>query len=260
MIVHSALAEFESSTLVVVYFSDQQVVVAADSLTGFEEPPYSKSQYGCKIVAMNHDTAFAGTGLLGIPNKWSLKSEAMKVGTDFPSDPLPQVVATWSKRVATKFNDGSPSEMAELKIYAMENNGVVAQGIFVSNHSPTGPQITLARLTYQFDRLMNPVIGAEPLLWPPRSCDSPIGPYCGFGKPNEFLEITRLTSDRARINDRKWRTGKGHSAGLRAISIVELASTYNGGVDIGGIVDAIEIRKSRSLRWIKRHRYPKSNQ
>src|SRR5258708_6794619 len=58
-------AQIERGTVIVVHFSKDKIVVAADSLNLAGEPGNEKTVYGCKIAALSGNMLFAASGLAG---------------------------------------------------------------------------------------------------------------------------------------------------------------------------------------------------
>src|SRR5260370_31768748 len=85
---HPLHAQAERGTVIVVYFSKDKIVVAADSLTLIKGGGTEKQEYSCKIATLGKNMLFAAAGRTGYRKgafdplpEWTAIGEAQRIYT-----------------------------------------------------------------------------------------------------------------------------------------------------------------------------------
>jgi hypothetical protein len=255
-------AQIESGTLIVLYISDEKVVVAGDSLVAVKslQGVGHENQYGCKIVALGKHMIFTGSGITGYHKRtptdsvphWSLIGEALAAYNELPGASADELSAHWAKKIRDILN--LPSLRNAVETYARNNGGVVANGVFVESSTDDGFKVLRVQIEYQLHNAFSPVTSVTDTV-SPEECSSAIGHYCAFGNTDVFTEYAFLASKRAKTEAAAWNRDKfpddrADKDALLAIRLVELAIAYDKSRSVGGRVDAAILRRGRTVNWV----------
>jgi hypothetical protein len=197
-------AQIESGTLIVLYISNEKVVVAGDSLVAVKslQGVGRENQYGCKIVALGKHMIFTGSGITGYQKRtptdsvsqWSLIGEALAAYNELPGASADELSAHWAKQIGDILN--LPSLRNAVETYARNNGGVIVNGVFVESSTGDRLKVLRVQMVYQFDNTFSPVNSVTDTV-SPEECSSDIGHYCAFGNTDVFTEYAFLASKRA---------------------------------------------------------------
>jgi hypothetical protein len=248
-------AEMERGTLLVVYFSQDKIVLAADSLTLIKGGGTEKREYSCKIAALGKNTLFAAAGRTGyrkegpadpVPD-WTAIGEAQRIYTQHPTEP-PEILSDyWEQALIANLIAQLKSSSTGRQIVeddAARHERILTSGLFLYAPPHGDFQSKLSRVTYPRRNFFEAKYGDIPTS------------YLALGEPNAVrivLEYVSLQSDRAKEEAEEWnqqqQSLKGDKEALRAKRLVELAIKHDQSGEIGGEIDVAILRKNGTVEW-----------
>jgi hypothetical protein len=254
LLVSSAIAQMQTGTVVVVYLTQEKVIMAADSRTVFDDnrPPNDSK---CKIVALDGKVIFGSSGLMDFTTisprlslQWSNTEEARKAYASTVGSPTGKRIAAvanqWGQAIALNFQSlyfFYPQEITK----RLRDNDILTQAYFagIENGEPV-----LYWTTVSFGGiLITPQV---------RKITCPLQHFCAIGRTAISTEFTGLTSQRAKGEAVSWKPSpKADLADydlLRTIRLVDLTIAYRWERDVGGPIDAVQLNRDGSLRWFQR--------
>jgi hypothetical protein len=253
-------AQVERGTVIVVYFSQEKIVVASDSLNLKIEAGSEQRECGCKIVALSRTTLFAATGYTGHrkgvldPSPgWTAIDEAKRIFN--LTDDVTALSAHWANALAGHVNLELtiPESRKQIEKVARENGGTVTNGLFLSAPVGSDLQVTLAKITYAGSPAPEAEKNSENITQE-KAATAPMGPYFAVGLVDTVAEYVRLRSDRAKSEVEKWnqeqQSLQGDKEAFRTKRLVELAIENDRTGYIGGKIDVAVLPKNGTLQWI----------
>jgi len=257
MLISLAQAQTKSGTVIILGFSQQKVVVAADSRESTMSGDYRDD--ACKITALEQKLIFVATGK-GKAGEWSSATEAraaVRALVTFSQDFKPELVDA----IAGKWGDAAGQQIiSRLGPEKVKDNQVLISGIFVGANAMGVIHISqqtlrakVSRGHVSFSKL--PIVHGEP---------TSVMHFTAIGEADIYNEYQAGISARAN----KWKAGSSaylKSSGIAdveaafAIMLVDLTGKY--GKDrvphhpdvalVGGPTDAIALT-SKGAEWIHR--------
>ncbi len=250
-------AQMERGTLLVVYFSQDKIVLAADSLNLIKGRGTEKREYSCKIVALGKDTLFAAAGRTGyrkgpsdpLPD-WTAIGEAQRIYTQHPTEP-PEILSNYREQALIEHLSAqlrSPTGRRVVEDDAGRQEGILTSGLFLYAPPHGDFQWILSRVTYPRRGFLDSKYASLP---------PDIPPYLALGEPNAVrtvLEYVSLQSDRAKKEADEWNQEQhclhGDKEAARAKRLVELAIEHDQTGEIGGEIDVAVLPKNGTVEWV----------
>jgi hypothetical protein len=267
--IHLAHAQVNSGTLIVIGYSQNQVVIAADSRQA--EPDGLYSDDGCKIAALSDNLLFVSAGSAkrtpdGTIMQWDATREArtsykdssrLDMMSGYFSTMMDLYAFKWVSMMAREIRDySSPQEIA-----ALTDHRLIVQGSFIGLDDGKLPYVSQSNIVANVIPGKPTTISSIPVpTHPPKNLR-----FAAIGMSGVFLEYEAGKSARSR----QWASelaqrlksvpATDHNV-TKAIFLVELSIRY--GTDmvaqtthvtaLGGPVDAVELRAGGKVKWIQR--------
>lgn len=251
------LVRAAAGTTVIIGRSKAKVVIAADSRVTLDDRPYSDDH--CKIAALRGKFIFGAAGamteLAPFTDRivWDATQEARRVMDLFPAlytvmpgnDLIDKIARRWAEGVKDRFQFKPGIHK--------KDEPAVARGFFVGINDAGELSAVLATIS--------PLMaGSDFLLLGSYTNPVPLPDMMEFsamGRTAVFEEFAQGKTARARREIKQWETGRrkhpAEDVGARlAIRYVELTILHDRTGTVGGAVDAIEMRKDGTIRWIQR--------
>jgi hypothetical protein len=255
----NAFSQFESGTIVIVGYSKDKIIMAADS-RGLEENGTHRDDM-CKITALSDKFLFSAIGRFfdktrGVAG-WDATAQAKEAfAVTSKRPPVPghenafagDLADEWAQIIGNNIAVHiRPTELASLK-----PNAMYLTGIFAGIGSTGAVQFASAQIHRRADA---PGFFSPPIKEPPIPDTLT---YAVFGGDFPiFLEFYEATSKRAKaekiITTKQSKKWPFYDADARLVMrYVELMIKYVERPGLGGPIDAVEINKGSLLRWIQR--------
>ena len=269
----AARPQLRSGTIVVISYSKQKVILAADSRANLGDDRYEDSY--CKVTALSNKLIFAATGIVGdnsylLPEdlRFGAIEEARKAAASTITNPDPfgygtvgAVATRWGQAMTVRFTKASKIRLDEwLKAINATDERAFVIGIF-AGLEPTGevavkcvhvdygePQkghfVPIARYNLQFIDMS--------------SIPDGITMIEAYGMPEVIQEIKAGKTQRAKEEAvamaklAKQLTPEEFDR-ARVIRLVDLTLAYHPKQKfVGGNIDALELLHSGRVNWIQR--------
>jgi hypothetical protein len=266
-----AVAEVNHGTVGVIYYTQDKIIMAADSRALFSGSTTPPDDTQCKVAAPYGEFLFVSAGLGG-----SVRIKASDPVPPWSNQDLARVAygklrgfpaANFVKSVAVKWTE---LELANLEImyrYFPEHilkaadmgHGKIVDAMFGGREDGL---LKLFLVQISFDKMQVPSMRVTIMDY--FSCPEETGHFCVIGDSTIVLEFLKQTSKRARDEAGTWKpspTVKARDRDIvRAMRLVELTIRYQTGImvdgqtqkDIGGPIDAVEFGRTGSLRWYQK--------
>ena len=250
-----AVAQERQGTISVVRYDPTRVIVAADSRHNFGKGvSASPNDLACKVTALGKHVVFVAAGLVGYDNKgprdrlhtWRAEDEArhvyanlMKQGGIWEDNRLVELSASWGDVVRSHIAD-----FARFSPLAVRNSAVAGLLTTALIATARGKNAHVALVQIAFDA------NDRVYVITPRRIR--------LGKGQIVTEFLELRSERAKIEAGRFaREVHGLSEDerevRRVIRLVDLTiRLHPDRNDVGGPVDALELRGGEPVRWIQR--------
>lgn len=251
-----------NATTIVIGISGDKIVIAADSRVANEDGTHSDT--ACKIAALSDRFLFVVSGrardVTAGKVGWDAKEQAKTALFEVlgrPWDPKQQPDVNFADDVANRWLDLIRQNIADnirsVELARLKPNQLVVDGMFLGL-SPAG-NIRVAYAAVRRSKGSPPRIEARPgrpYLVPDAMAYMQLVP----DKLELFDEFYKVTSPRAnaelaisREQAHKWQPGEFEVR--RAMRLVELIIKYDTAHDVGGPIDAVELRKGGTVHWIQ---------
>jgi len=271
-----ALAQVSHGTIGVMYYSQDKIIMAADSRVlvirdsiGKRVPP---DDTACKITALDNQIVFIAANItshqearISPVEPWTAIGDIREV---YKALSVTGQKRTWVGAVANKWGEVESKRL--LTLYEFEpslvidsvRNGVLTVA-FIGGIDVPGYLIAF-QVEVGFDKTKTPPIQYQVS---PVWCASRIGPYCGIGNPDVVEEYRNLRSQKAVMEMFSWLSGKAFSKTfgpedidiIKAIRLVDLTIGRHKEIaddksvaDVGGKIDALELTRDGKVRWFAR--------
>lgn len=266
LVAYLVMSQSSSATIIIINFTDDKIVVAADSLslnitTGDRDYSY------CKIAAFQRQVVFTSVGGLRFTDTnsnsvvWDnipMAREAARVSLQGGGKnvDVQTAVINWANAVQRSFDGIS---LPELKNASRANGGQLTAGAFV------GPQLSFRAATVGLvENSLHPVqyqiFDELATCWP---CgEESEEKVCAAGRHFDVAEKFCAQRKRGAKLSIRTRLHKGSKAAKLAAKIVELTiDTYGDTAkDVGGSVDVVTISKDGRITWNARKENCPENQ
>lgn len=256
----NAAAQFDTGTVIIVGYSHDKILVAADSRQVGEKGEHVDD--GCKITALNNDFFFSATGRArdvthGVVG-WSASDQAKEVFDATPKElRTPRNVAlSWGKIMENKIDRYiRPEEKAELTPRKVYLTGLFA-GIGPAGDTEIA-EVNVEPVVVNGKKVFGITMPSDYLAQVPALADNMN--YIVIGREADlFNEFFYASSKRAKSEQvitikesKKW-THDETDARL-IIRVMELILRYSDHPEyVGGPIDAAQLYKGRTIRWIQR--------
>jgi len=255
----TAHAQIESGTVIVLQFTQDEFVIAADSRGSFSNG--SPEDTYCKIAAFDRQFVVGVDGAAAyIPGdadvfrpSWNAVEEAKRVariyGPGLPLGPGATVSAIadlWATNLQNDWRSLYAIYPDRVINQAKKGEGILTNGFFAfaqnGDIALTMRSITFGDRGIQISTTSLLYCGVQP---------------CASGKIDVTMEFIKLTSDRAREEKKHFTVSPSVLARAsfemaRAVRLVDLTITYDPTQTVGGPVDGLELFKDGSIRWFSR--------
>lgn len=254
---YSAFAQAQHGTVIVVNFTKDKVIIAADSRamnSDTRRPPddcrCKISAFGKKIVFTTSGTAVFMKGSTSDPVQGWDNSQIANCAARESRYDLDKTVLSWSSTLVDHWKSAYLWH-SDTVIHAAEvGNGVITVGLFfqVETGKYKAAAVTFDRFRVEPIQMQMEDLSA---CWPCGQRDG--ATICVVGRIEAVANICRQTKDareilgNARFNGLK----TSDKSALLAIRLADLAAALTPTKDVGGKIDAIEIEKG-AFHWIAR--------
>jgi hypothetical protein len=269
LVAYPASTQISSGTVVVFNFTEDKLIVAADSRVVHNDATPPDNAY-CKISTLGHQFVFVTFGHTSYANTpfdlikgWdnlALARETIQVVSkkDDTAAYLIDLATYWAKAVRDHWDRFCALRRSECEKLVEKTNGILTQGMFIGSNTLFGG----AGLVFN-PRLPSPVYYVtgdkmtQSQCW---SCGQEPGKkICVAGShPDIAANMCAKRGSNSKISTRLQLPGLDRDTGL-AVEIAELTiAAYGKSVgDVGGPIDIISIPKSGSIHWINhKHNCP----
>ena len=241
-------AQLQTGSIVVIGFTEDKIIIAADSLTldSLSKQPTHKDY--CKIAAINNQLIFGSVGSSSyaggrVVSPWSNAEEVKAAFLGNHSDVF-AVAKTWGEAIASHWNV-MYSFYPRIVERSLTEDGIITAALFVMNvNNRFSYVIDVVRFDGHRFKEEQGFFGTTCL------------PYCAIGKAVAFNEFNVGLTERAkregRVSPSPQLSTQIDIQTLQAIRLADLAAAYEPTKDIGGAIDAVEFRKDGTIHWIAR--------
>jgi len=255
-------AEEMHGTIAVVKYESKRLIVAADSRNNIGmDSSASYNDLACKIATLGKYAVFVASGLIGYDNAgprdqmetWRATDEArrvyeqlMKEHGEWRDEYLDELARSWGKVVQSHivdFDRFSPQKLHKAAVAGLLTTALVATG------RGKNIQVMLVQIGIKDGKIQ--VINLHRI-------GTEVCPPCALGRGEIVTEFVGLTTERARKEaERLARETSGLSNDerevRRIIRLVDLTiKLLPDTTDVGGPIDALELRAGKPLRWIQK--------
>ena len=256
--VSPAFSQIKHGTIGVIYSSQDKIVMAADSRSSLPDrkdlPPEDST---CKLAALDGDVIFLSSGgteyrpfsSIDLVQRWTNNEEARiayqkKVDTDLTAKGhIKQIAEQWGGSIESKFRFLYSVHPEIVIAAAREEKGILTTGVFGGFDS--SGKLVLYRTVIPFLESAGSISHSTT----DETCDSC---YHALGIIDIFNEFRNMETERAKMEAKEWKPEGTDPEVAETMHLVNLTIRYHDGNDVGGAVDAIEISRDGSLRWIAR--------
>lgn len=257
-VIPAAVGQVKTGTVVVVYFTQDKIIMAADSRGLLGEVTPSNSE--CKIAALNRQVVFGSSQVIGVGSPpvglrpWKNTDEAHTAYNNTPGETPKSVEAIayrWANSISYYFQ--SFYFAAPGAVQQAQKDGLLTQAYFAGLDSDGKLSLYFVKITFDATNPLPINFGVQKI----EKCL--LNDFCFIGETEVVSEFLGLTSDRAKREAATWKPAKGFAPSdydlLRTIRLVDLTITYHQGIkDVGGPIDAVQLNGDGSLRWFARKR------
>jgi hypothetical protein len=255
------LAQIQSGTIGVVYFTKDKIIMAADSRGTTLNQSAAPDDTLCKIATPNGKMVFVASGGIGYKNQgatvdfiqsWSSVEEIRRAyGTasmlyNNNHNRNGETAIQWGNLISADFRSlllWHPEAVAAL---AQKQNGVLTRALIGGLDDDGKPMLLTTTVSFQQGLL--PAVSTETQ----QITDCGPQSYCATGEIDVEQEFVTLATKRAKIEAKSWKPPRNSKRGdydiLRTMRLVELTIKYHG-ENVGGPIDAVEMNKDGTVRW-----------
>jgi ATP-dependent protease HslVU (ClpYQ) peptidase subunit len=252
---------YRHGTIIVVFFSKDRVVLAADSRLTLSGGRSRYSDTQCKLSDLGHETIFAGAGMYGYDfgsgprasgfdaYKAALKSsQSLQPGLE---DRAKAVAEDWSRKVKAAIDPQLARHPAEVLASMHGSSMLLAQGVFAGR--------TADGLVTYFAAIHCDCSGAHKSALTrltqlhPTADGLPLASLGTTEALNLFSEVVEGSSQRGLDERASWEkiSGPGRD-GEVAFKTAEFIVRNVKDRSVGGLINAIELDHDGNVRWVKR--------
>jgi hypothetical protein len=248
----NTITNIDHGTIGVVYFTDQKIVIAADS-RGFVYRT-GKEDDDCKIFALGDKVLFFSSGTVIVETVEhrviSTDKEARSVYTKVVGEHqgridgyVEDVADEWAAAMKSDWQSlYSPLDRISVPSIAAHRQLPVA--IFAGRTVNGDLCLFTVILGFKDGKMTSEVIHTT-------RC---YNDFCAYGSVDTAFEFSQMTTDRAKKDAATWKPPKGSKPDdldiLKTMHFVQLAIKYQ--KDVGGPVDAVQLSRDGAIRWFAR--------
>ena len=255
-------AQERHGTIAVVLYEAKRLIVAADSRNNLGKGVgTSQNDLACKIAALGKYAVFVASGLTGYDNAgprdrietWRATDEAhsvyarlVKERGEWQDEYLDEFARSWSDVVQSRIAE--LARFAPLTVRTWAVDGLLTTALAATGRGKN-IQVILIQIGIEDGKIQVTTL---------RRIGPEVCPPCVLGRGEIVTEFVGLTTERARIEaGRLARETSGLSDDerevRRIIRLVDLTiKLLPDNTDVGGPIDALELRAGEPLRWIQR--------
>lgn len=247
---HRPVAHFTHGTVGVVYYTDDNIIFAADS-HGIDRDE-GQENHECKILALGGQVLFFSSGIsqitfhdnLGpLSNTLEARNAYQQTLASYGTarGHVGDIAAQWGSNMKAQYNTMGPAAVKQVDQSNQLPHGVFggldADGKLVLfwthlTSDPGGAQFTTAAIQCKIDNT------------------------CAFRSPDIPNEFLRKETPRAKEEAETWRPRKGSRPSdrdiLKTMRLVELTIRYSPPGLVGGTIDAVQMNRDGSVHWFAR--------
>jgi hypothetical protein len=260
-IIYPANAQIEHGSVGIIYYTNEKIVIAADSrgVKSRGSQKASQDDTVCKIFAPDGKIVFVATGNVNYTSAgqndpvrpWMSSVEVRRAyhnivahyGT--PRGHVQEIAREWGRIMQEHFAMLYAAQPTHTASLADPQTGIITAGIFGGFAADGRLGLFVARVVINPSSPTPVSSMADPVHCPNYN-------FCAMGRAETFTEFVKVISERAREEKRTWVPASPFLADrdiLQAKRFVELTIKYSQEGDVGGPVDAVELRKDGSLHW-----------
>jgi len=255
-------AEVQSGTLIVFYFSKDQIAVAADSrglFIGTDRPPDDTQ---CKVATINGQVLFASSGgtefnprySLGPVRSWDNIAEARRSYEGIYSNTvgehtLRMVADAWGTTMVSNWQSLYFVNKRLVQQTAERQNGYLTQALW--GGFDTAKSVTLFLTEIALDDA-----SIKPISYRIRRINSCPHELCILGRGELAKELLLGATDRAKAEIANWKPSPSYDPKfrelLRAVRLIDLTIASGDERTVGGEIDAVQLSSDGSVLWLAR--------
>jgi len=257
------VAQITSGTVIVLNFTKDRLVVAADS-RGSHPTGETPDDLECKLTQFRHTLLFTTSGAVGYrspspsvagSNNVTAAQEAIQVAIkqDHGKVNLATVSDVWAKAIVQKWQVRFGASRDEVIHAAVVGNGVLTVGFFAQAAGGTIEwMIELIRLDAPYTQ---PVFSSTArdlaFCWP---CGQPSGKrLCVGGMVDIAKQVCSELDSRRSAGKSSPKAEQGWTSDeALPVSVAETIAARDLSGEIHGPIDAIELTKAGKLRWLRK--------
>jgi hypothetical protein len=246
-----------------VYFTQDKIIMAADSRTLVAGENTAPDDSKCKIVAIYGQVAFGfshGTGYTAEGPRDPVQSctnaeEARRAydkicGLSPNCGRVEEIAKEWGRAISLHFQSLYFAYPRIAEAIAGGDNGILTMAFF-GGEGMNGNLVLFQTSVVLNENNIQPV---RFVTWKVPSC--PLLNYCSIGEVEVLVEFVNLTTPRAKEEAKNWNPSSLHNPAdydlLKTVRLVDLTIAYHQGRDVGGPIDAVQLNRDGSLRWFQR--------
>jgi hypothetical protein len=254
-------------TVVIIYFSDERVVLAADSRSTFSGGRHGYEDAQCKVSDLGRSVIFAGSGVSAFefgPGQLTtpfdtyktalLTSRSLQSGT---ADRAKATAEGWAKQVKAALDEQLNKHPEEIVSSLHGSSHLLASGIF-AGMSPDGLTVYSAAVNCECSgRRKYSSIQITKL---PRSKYALPAAVLGTAEAQAlFDEVMAGDSPRAQAERANWpiSVDEKHYAVTVTARTAEFILRHSKDDTIGGPIHVIELTRDGQVRWIRKEKFCK---
>jgi hypothetical protein len=261
LVAYRSSAQVEHGTVVILNFSKDKLIVAADSRGSDSNNDRPPDDSQCKLAQLNHRILFTTTGAVGHPGTllipaWNnmdvaISSMRSAVAAAGGQADIETVSAYWAKALKDKWQGLYVENSAQVIRAAEIGNGTITVGFFAQAKEE---KIDWGIVLVTFDRMQVPpiqVVWSKDLAycWP---CGQSSARLCAGGQvavPTQFCSA--LDSAKASVGRNRRRKLRLDEE-LLTIGAGKMTAACDLTGSVGGPIDAIELTTKGEFRWLRR--------
>jgi len=262
LFVTNARSQINSGTVIILGYSQQKIIVAADSRTNYGPGLYDDNS--CKITALNQKLIFTADGRVNQGNfgttLWDAVREARAVlsstakNQNAPNDLMHTTAAEWAETIKREAAQGLTDRIWQ----SLRNQRVIVEGHFLGLDERGNIEI-VGGVVYWYLEVPSNTRRIEWMLDEPKAIENSIR-FAAFGDNFLLNELIIGETGRAKLETKRLEAevigmSQNDADIHRAIRYAELTFQYTpqqGQDMVGGPIDVVQLGRGGALRWIQR--------
>lgn len=254
-------------TVVVIYFSNEKVVLAADSRLTFSGGSHGYEDVQCKVSDLGQSVIFVGSGVSGfnfgpgqLTDPFDTYKTALSTSRSLKSGTTDRAKATaegWARQVKVALDEQLARHPQEIMSSLHGHSRLLASGVF-AGISPGGLTVYSAAVNCECSGSHNHS-SIQITQLAPSQYGLPAAVLGTAEAQDLFDEVMAGDSVRAQAERVKWpaRVDDTDYAGAVTIRSAEFILRNAKDNTIGGPINAIELTHHGQVRWIKKEKFCK---